>query len=327
MSAGAGYQIEGALSVIERAIAAFEVVNDIHGLAYAWLSKSHAYWWQLQAAAEVAALERALHYARQSGRRSQVLSILDWLARGWAGPSPVAGSLVQLERIARAADGDRRIGATVQLSRASLQAIAGRGDDAAREMDAALATYGELGMALRVGDAGQAGYWLGLGTGDYEQARRRLEAGNHQLEAIGEESLLATSLGLLAFILLDLGQLAAAEEVAHRGLSIAAADDVSAVMTLRLALGTIEAQSGDAARAVEVAEESIDLVAASDWHVVVGDALSRAAQIHLAAGNRERATTLFADALQKYRSKGATGLAAVLQQRMVALGIELAAEE
>jgi hypothetical protein len=55
--------------------------------------------------------------------------------------------------------------------------------------------------------------------------------------------------------------------------------------------------------------------------------ISRAAEIHLAAGNRERATKLFAEALQKYSYKGATGLAAVLQQRMASLGIQPAAAE
>jgi class 3 adenylate cyclase/tetratricopeptide (TPR) repeat protein len=322
INAGTGYQIEAALSVIERAITVFNGANDIRGLAYAWLSKANACWLQMRLAAEIGALERALDYARQAGRRSQELSILDWLARAyWAGPLPVARTLTQLERIRRGADGDRRIEAAVRLSRASLFGVAGRRDDAERELDAALMTYAELGMAMSIGEAGQAGYWIALGTGDLERARGRLEEANMQLEALGEEGFLSTNLGLLALLLLDLGRPGEAEQVARRGLSIAAADDVSAVMTARLALASIEAQRGNAGRAVEVAEEVIGLLAASDMDVVIGDALSRAAQIHLADGNRERATTLFGEAVGKYRQKGATGLAAVLEARMASLGI------
>jgi hypothetical protein len=83
----------------------------------------------------------------------------------------------------------------------------------------------------------------------------------------------------------------------------------------------LDAQRGNGGEAVEVAEELIGLVAASDCHPVVGDWLSRAAQIHLAAGNRERAPSLFGDALRKYRQKGASGLGARLEQRMALLGI------
>jgi hypothetical protein len=79
--------------------------------------------------------------------------------------------------------------------------------------------------------------------------------------------------------------------------------------------------------AIGVVEELIAAVSSSDLDVLVGDWLSRAAQIHLAAGNRDRATALFAEALQRYANKGATGLAAVLQQRMASLGIQPAAAE
>ena len=326
--AGAGYEIEPAFSVIRRAIPEFERTDDIRGLGYAWLSKAHAHWWQLQAAATFAAFERALTYSRQAGRRSQELSILDSVAATcWAGPSPVPDALAQLERIRQAADGDRRIEASVQLSRAKLLGMAGRKVDAERELGAALATYAELGMAVSMGEVGEAGYWLGLATGALEQQRRRLEDGNRQFEATGAVGLLSTTLGSLAFVLLDLGEPDEAERVARRGLSIASSGDVSAVVTLRMAVASVEAQRGSGSHAAEVADELIALLTASDCHPVVGDWLSRAAQIHLVAGNRERATTLFAEALQRYHNKGATGLAAVLQQRMASLGMQAKAEE
>jgi class 3 adenylate cyclase/tetratricopeptide (TPR) repeat protein len=322
-TAGPGYQVEAAMLVIDQAIAEFERADDIRGLAHAWLNKAQAHWGPLQVASTIAALERALGYSRQAGRRSQELYILDWLARAyWLGPSPVAPTLAQLEDIRRAADGDRRIEATVRLSRASLLGVAGRADDAARELDAALLTYGQLGMVVSIGEAGQAGYWIGLGTGDLQPARRRMEHANRQLEAVGETGWLSTNLALLAFLLLDLGEPDEADQVARRGLSIASPDDLSAVGLVRLALASLEAQRGNAGRAVEVVEELIGLVSASDCDVVVGDWLSRAARIYLANGDRKRATALFGEALQKYRNKGATGLAAVLQQRMASVGIE-----
>lgn len=117
-----------------------------------------------------------------------------------------------------------------------------------------------------------------------------------------------------------------AEQVARRGLAIASLDDISAVVPLRLAIASVEARRGNAGQAADVAEELIGLLAASDCHPIVGDLLSRAAQIHLAAGNRERATALFGDALQKYRQKGARGLAAMLEQRMASLGVRLSGD-
>jgi tetratricopeptide (TPR) repeat protein len=321
--AGAGYEIDAALLVIQRAIPEFERTNDIRGLGYAWLSKAHAHWWQLQAAATFAALERALTYSRQAGRRSQELSILDWVAATcWAGPSPVPDALAQLERIRQAADGDRRIEASVRLSRAKLFGMAGRRVDAERELGAALVTYAELSMAVSIGEVGEAGYWLGLETGALEQQRLRLEDGNKQLEATGAVGLLSTNLGSLAFVLLDLGKPDEAERVARRGLSIASSGDVSAVVSLRMAVASVEAQGGSAGHAAKVADELIALLTASDCHPIVGDWLSRAAQIHLAAGNRERAISLFGEALRKYRQKGADGLTAVLMQRMASVGIE-----
>jgi class 3 adenylate cyclase/tetratricopeptide (TPR) repeat protein len=326
--AGGGYQIDAAMPIVDQAIAEFESADDNRGLAHAWLNKAQAHWWPLQVAASIAALEQALTYSRQAGRRSQELSILDWLARAyWLGPSPVARTLAQLEGIRRSADGDRRIEATVRLSRASLFGVAGRTDDAERELDAALLTYGELGMVVSIGEAGQAGYWLGLGSGDLEPARRRMEDANRQLEAIGETGWLSTNLALLAFLLLDLGELDEAEQVARRGLSIASPDDISAVGLGRLALASSDAQRGNAGGAVQVVEELIGRVSASDCDVVVGDWLSRAARIYLADGNRERATTLFGDALGRYRQKGASGLAAVLERRIASLGIGLLVDE
>jgi class 3 adenylate cyclase/tetratricopeptide (TPR) repeat protein len=329
-SAGHGYQAESALSVIEGAIASFESTNDIRGLAHAWLNKAQTHWWQMQARATISALERALDYSRQAGRRSQELSILDWLARMYlGGPSPVPVALVELDRIRHAADGDRRIEAGVALSRANLFAMAGERGDAERELEVALTIYRDLGMALSVGEAGQASYWLGLATGDLAEARRRIADANNQLEAIGEKGFLSTNLGILALILLDMGEPDEAEAVARRGLAIASPDDLAAVMTVRLALASLESQRGNSGRAVELAEELMGLMARSDsdYHVWVGDWLSRAAHIHLAAGNRERATTLFDDALQRYWIKGATGLATALQKRMVALGIQPEADE
>jgi class 3 adenylate cyclase/tetratricopeptide (TPR) repeat protein len=325
--AGPGYNVGAAMPVIDWAIAEFEKAEDKRGLAHAWLNKAQSHWWPLQVAATIAALETALGYSREAGRRSQELYILDWLARAyWLGPSAVDRSLVELETIRTSADGDRRIEATVRLSRASLFAVAGRADDAERELDVALMMFGELGMVVSIGEAGQAGYWLGLGTGALEPARHRMEEANKQLEAIGETGWLSTNLALLALLFLDLGDPAAAEGVARRGLSIAAPDDISAVSVGRLALATLDARRGNADRAVEVVEELIGPVSSSDGDVFVGDWLSRAAQIYVAAGNRERARALFANALQRYRNKGATGLAAVLHQRMASLGIQTAEE-
>lgn len=324
VEAGAGYEVAAASSVTHRAILAFEGSNDIRGLCYASLSEAHVYWWQLQAASTFAALERALAFSRQAGRRSQELFILGSLAQTcWAGPSPVPDVLAQLEGIRQAADGHRRIEAVIHQSRAKLFGMAGRRVDAERDLDAALLTYAELGIAVSVGETGEAGYWLGLGTGDLERERRRLEDGNRELEVAHANALLSTTLGLLAFVLLDLGKADEAEETARRGLAISSADDVAAVVTLRMAIASLDAQRGREREAVGVADELIEIFAASDLHAIVGDWLSRAAQIHLAAGNRERAAALFGDALQRYRLKKATGLATVLEHRMESLGMGL----
>lgn len=199
--------------------------------------------------------------------------------------------------------------------------MAGQRDDAERELSAALRTYRELGLAVTIGEAGHVGYWLALGTDDLERECRRLEDGNRQLEATGAEALPATNLGLLAFLLFDLGRFDEAEETAQRGLLVASPGDVSAIVTLRMAIASLEAKRGRAPKSVEVAEELIALFAASDCHPIVGDWLSRAAGIHLATGNNDRAAILFGNALQKYRQKGAGGLFAMLERRITTLGI------
>ncbi len=94
-------------------------------------------------------------------------------------------------------------------------------------------------------------------------------------------------------------------------------------MTLQLAVAGLEMHRGNAAGAAEMVEEEVRRMSESDCHPIVGDWLSRAAHIQFAAGNVERATELFGDALRRYRLKEATGLVAALEKKMASLGIPL----
>ncbi len=314
------YQISAARLAFEAAIRAFERAGDVNGLGRAWLSQAHASWWQLQAADTIEALDRALAYARQAGRRSHELSILSWLTKAYAwGPTPVDRALSELDSIMDAARGDRRIEAAVRRSRAGLLSCVGRTTEAAAELDAAVATFAELGMTIDVGEAEQTAYVMALVTGRLDEARRRIEEANRQLEAIGEEAFLSTNLALLAALLFDSGLTDEAEQVARRATSVSAADDLSTQWHSTVVLAEVEAWRGNSDEARQMVDTLLATVRASDFHVSAGDVLTRAAEVYRAAGHHDRARELFEQALDGFRQKGATAYVTKLERRMASL--------
>lgn len=302
---GGGPSDDEAAAIGEGAVHGFTATGDDEGLATAWRLLLNVRLTGSRFAQAERAATATLRHARAAGdhllanRMQPVLALLSL-----RGPMPVHEALPRCASIIREVEGDRQAEAVARRALAHLRAMRGEVDAAREEcrrcrdeledlgwlMDAALVSLDSGPIALMGGDP--AGAELEL--------RRDLEV----LDAMGERNYIATTSALLAEALYRQDRPEDAAEAAAFARDAASEGDVATHTILAGVTGKLLARAGDGAAAVDEARRAVALAETTDDPTATGDALMDLAEVLRLTGDREGTMSAWADARERYRTKG-----------------------
>lgn len=318
---GKAGSVERLLEEAERAIAVFAEPADEAELARAWRLVALCSTVRWQASAATAALEPALVHARAAGDTRLVRTILAELAAAeLLGSKPVEEAIERCDAILAEAAGDHVLAGIVLAVRATLDAMAGRLDEARPAFEQArdiLESFGrQVPVAVLCG-------WHGLvllQAGRAAAAERELRAALEVLDALGEKSVRASIAAYLADALLaqsrndDAAQIEAL--VAADGDGPLAAQAIWCGVRAKLA-----ASRGDVAAAAPLAQRGVELAEATDCLSLRGEVRLSLADVLLSAGRGEDAQAAAGAAVRLFEEKGnvlGAGAAAAVLRRATA---------
>jgi tetratricopeptide (TPR) repeat protein len=167
------------------------------------------------------------------------------------------------------------------------------------EADAILDDLGRLQSTVSHHEAS-----VELLAGEPAAAELTLSRGYHRLEAMGEQSLLATTAAMLAQAAFARGDYDAAFDYSVASERSAAPDDLSAQVIWRGARAKILALRGDYGAAEMLAREAVRLTEPNDFVTVRADALFDLGDTLDCAGKGVEAEDAVRDALELYVAKG-----------------------
>ncbi len=300
-------------ALAEEAIPVFEEAGDERGLMRAWSAIGHVELGKCRFGASNEALERALVHARRAGGEEfQSQTILGLLGGGhFNGPTPVEEALRWYET--RGATAHHSI-----ASRARLEAMRGRFEQA-RSLDRqALARAEELGDRVAIAAGGAHGHFIETLAGDAAAAERRARRGCELLGQVGGSGWLSTQAGYLAQALCALGRYDEAEKWSRRSEELGASDDVITQMLWRQARAKVLARRRELGEGERLAREAVALAEQTDMLSAHGDALMDLAEVLALAGKDPRAE--LEQALALYERKGNLVMADRARARLAELG-------
>ena len=296
---------EQARTDIERLVPVLEKHSDHIGLARAHVLLGLTFWEEYRLGEAEKAYETALEQARAADKKShdeaKILSsltaILFW------GPTHVEKAIEIATSVIEESGGNRLVSATSRIRTAGLKAMAGSFDEARDLIAAGRAEFEELGQMLHVAGSGQEAGLVEMLAGDPVAAEEKLRESMSALEAMGEKAFLSTSAAMLARALNDQNRYEEAEE-ATRLSEEAAADDP----TMKAEWGPARAISLAARErfdeAEEIARQALELASEPDDVLIRGYALEALAFVLNAAGKKDEAAPVLAEALELYERKG-----------------------
>jgi DNA-binding SARP family transcriptional activator len=251
------------LSATAEAIPALEQAGDHRTLGVIWAMLAHVhggFHCHYRESAEAA--ERAIeHYARAGWPPTACLQ--EVAASLYFGPVPVEDGIRRcsalLEHADRAGEGH------VLLFQAGLEAMARRFDTARSLASRARATYQELDWADKVWtNYAPIAADVELLAGEHAEAERLLAESCKRLESWGEEARLATQAAQLGEALYRQGKFEEAARWAAVAEGCAASDDASAQFSWRALRAKGLVREGAFGRAQVLAQEAVDIAAATD---------------------------------------------------------------
>jgi class 3 adenylate cyclase/tetratricopeptide (TPR) repeat protein len=299
----------------DQAMSIFQAANDHAGLATAWrlrygLEATAVRW---DAAGEAA--EHVIHHAEAvNDIRQQRRGVSGLALSAVHGSMPVSVGIKRCEELIPRVEGDRVSQAAIQLSLALLSAMDGQIERARDLYGEAQQMYRELGPSVWAAATSTEAASIELLAGDLDAAERQLRSDNEQLEAIGENYLRSTVVGILARVLVIKGQLHDAEHFALECRAIAAPDDVDAQVLWRTTLARRRALQGEFDEAVALANEAVQLASATNAALLEAQSVGDRAIVLLAAGRRDEALADFSAALDKHLAKGNRAEAEAIQR-------------
>jgi DNA-binding SARP family transcriptional activator/tetratricopeptide (TPR) repeat protein len=298
-------QADALLEIATAAIPVLEEAKDDRALGRAWLAVGHvrggfhceyAVW-------EDASRQAARHYERAGWSPSIALKNLGVAL--YFGPTHVDAAIGECELLLRAHEGDRASEANVVLWLGGLEAMRGEFDDARLHVAKAKQIYVELGFAPAAADdcdrALGAIELLASAPAEAELAfRRSCEA----LQEMHQTAVLATRAAELASAIYEQGRYDEAERWAATAREAAGSDDLDAALTWRPVHAKILARQGKIDKALELAHDTLLLVARTDALNRHGDSLLALAEVLRIAGRHEDAADATGEAVHLYEKKG-----------------------
>ncbi|MFN2428048.1 MAG: nuclear transport factor 2 family protein, partial [Candidatus Binatia bacterium] len=218
------------------------------------------------------------------------------------------GRCLDVVRVLRITQGAPAVEAVALSCQGVLEALRGRTDAAKRMIALSRKMVEELGISHRLYEADVFAGRIDLLEGNAEAAQLRLRGAYDGLRDLGLGIDAARAAALLARALLALGRAEEAEALSHES-EILAGDDLQAAIAWRGVRAEALAKRGDHAAAVELAQASVAIAAATDALLDHADARLALAAALRASGRAAEADAEEKRAIELWEAKGATLLA------------------
>jgi tetratricopeptide (TPR) repeat protein len=291
--------------LVEAALEFFEGLGDDVGLATTWQLKCHESWSALRWQEMAESLERALAYARRTGRRSQIMRSLTWLSSTYAfGPLPADEARERLEAIRGEFEPESFGDATTLTFLGWMEALRGDFETARDLYRQGIERLVELGANVRRGGRSMVGGDIELLAGDAVAAEAELRAGFDTLEAIGEKGLLSTVAAVLAEALYRQGRDGEAEHYTHVSAENTGPGDIASEVRWRNVRAKLLARRGEFDEADRLGLEAVRFMEQTDSLAQHADALVSRAEVLRLAGRADEAATALEEAMRLYERKG-----------------------
>jgi class 3 adenylate cyclase/tetratricopeptide (TPR) repeat protein len=304
-------------SEVTRAIPIFGAAGDDAGLALAYRILVYLHGTPGRYGEAAAAARQVITYARAAGeRRLETRGMIGYIQAALLGPTPVVEAIAECQELVHDVDGDRRAEGLIKLTLAQLYAMRGEfqtARDLYREARGMLTDIraGVVSLSTSI-DAAQVEFL----AGDPEAAAALLREDAAALEALGEQYIRSSVLGLLARALVQLGRLAEACDLAETARALAADDDVDAQVPLQTVQARCLIADGAVTEAVKMAGETLALSRSGDNPRLQAYAQSELAEALLASGMRDEAQTAWTEALALYEAKGDEASSGRIRERI-----------
>jgi class 3 adenylate cyclase/tetratricopeptide (TPR) repeat protein len=287
--------------VAEALIPELERIDDHFGLSKAWWLLSQADLIAGRWEPRAAALERAIHHAREAGDEGQLGVLVAQYAQSlYYGPTPVPEAIRRCSELLADTPSSPTLEAGVDTMVAGLRGMEGS-FDVARDLYArSVAVYEEFGLRFRRAVRAIVGAQIETLAGDLPAAERELRAGHAMLEEMGERGARSVLAGFLADALALQGRDDEAERFAGIARETAAESDVVPQVLWRRALARSHARRGDVPVAEDLARAAVELADRTDYldlragtRLVLVDVLDGTARAADAASWQDQARDLY----------------------------------
>jgi tetratricopeptide (TPR) repeat protein len=249
------------------------------------------------------AWRRAAEHARRAGNEPALFEVLDWRAAAAVfGPMPVPEAIDLCQELHEQVRSSPVVLASVLHALSSLHAMKGDFEEARRLLDAGDEILGELGGLHAAVSQEEA--LVEMLAGQPQAAEERLRTGYERLEKMGEKALLATTAAMLAQAVYAQGRHDEAEELCRASEEAAAANDLSAQVTWRGVCAKLRAEHGLTDDAEALAREAVRLAEPTDFLTIRADALLDLAAVLRHGGRSSEADESIRAALELYKEKG-----------------------
>ena len=312
--------VEESVALAQEAIAELEPLGDELALARAWWLRSSGDLAACRWRARAEAIERALGHARRARAGVEMVGTLaGLLAQALLhGPTPVEEAVVRLEGLPDELELDRPLRSSIHTSLAGLLALRGDFEEARRMFRDAAATYEEFGLRFRRATQSWVGAQIELLAGDPAAAERELRSSSSAFDEIGAATSATTHRALLAEVVVMLGRLREAEDLAQRVAGETMSYDLLTNVLWRSTVARVRAREGSAQEAVELAAEARQLLSGTEFPQLAIIALTASAEAAAAADEGGEVERLLAEARRVAEAKGAVAGVAQLEAVRVA---------
>ncbi len=219
------------------------------------------------------------------------------------GPTPVPAGIERCHEVLAQAGDDRMVRALTERALAHLLALDGRVDEAREMCTATRSRLLELGWHFDAALVSLSLGPIELLAGRPDDAARELRADYDTLKAMGEQNYITTIGAYLAEAVLRQGHRDEALALAAEARAGAAGDDIPTQVAWRQTRAKALADPGDRDEAQRLVAEAVEIALGTDDPTMQGDAHLDRAEVQARSGDPDGARRSAEAALERYRAK------------------------